>query len=279
MSGNASVAITESGCTTTFQSLFRRRHTRSPPHSQTEGGGPFKSGRDRGSRRRCTRDGRFPVRHSTLNDPSGGSRGKTADSVRPRRPMHEVCRTGRDSNANGLRHRQPGSEDHVYRRGTGADEDRQGEPFVGAAGQLLNRILEACQLQRADIYICNILRCRPPGNRTPAPDEAASCREYLDGQIEIVDPDYIVCLGERRGQEPVGERRIDRQTSRPFLHSRARQGRLHLPPRVPLAQSGCQKRRLGRHEIPHAGTGRRTLKQPLDMVPRRGYYAPASPPA
>jgi DNA polymerase len=77
----------------------------------------------------------------------------------------------------------------------GADEDRQGEPFVGAAGQLLNRILEASHLKRSEVYICNILRCRPPGNRNPAPEEAANCREYLDGQIEIVDPDYIVCLG------------------------------------------------------------------------------------
>jgi uracil-DNA glycosylase family 4 len=77
----------------------------------------------------------------------------------------------------------------------GADEDRQGEPFVGAAGQLLNRILEASKLKRSEVYICNILRCRPPGNRTPAPDEAANCREYLEGQIEIVDPDYLVCLG------------------------------------------------------------------------------------
>jgi uracil-DNA glycosylase family 4 len=77
----------------------------------------------------------------------------------------------------------------------GADEDRLGEPFVGAAGQLLNRILEASRLKRSDVYICNILRCRPPGNRNPLPDEAANCREYLDAQIELVDPDYIVCLG------------------------------------------------------------------------------------
>ena len=77
----------------------------------------------------------------------------------------------------------------------GADEDRQGEPFVGAAGQLLNRILEASHLKRSEVYICNILRCRPPGNRNPSPEEADHCREYLDGQIEIVDPDYIVCLG------------------------------------------------------------------------------------
>ena len=77
----------------------------------------------------------------------------------------------------------------------GADEDKQGEPFVGKAGQLLTRIIEACGWKREDLYICNILRCRPPGNRNPTTEEAANCREYLDGQIAIVDPDYIVCWG------------------------------------------------------------------------------------
>lgn len=105
----------------------------------------------------------------------------------------------------------------------GADEDRQGEPFVGAAGQLLNRILEACQIQRADIYICNILRCRPPGNRTPAPDEAASCREYLDGQIEIVDPDYIVCLGSVAAKNLLASvESIGKLRGRFFIHGRAK---------------------------------------------------------
>ncbi|APZ96308.1 uracil-DNA glycosylase [Fuerstiella marisgermanici] len=77
----------------------------------------------------------------------------------------------------------------------GADEDRQGEPFVGAAGQLLNKIIEACGLRRDEIYICNILRCRPPGNRNPLPQEVANCREFLDGQIKIVNPTHIVCWG------------------------------------------------------------------------------------
>ena len=77
----------------------------------------------------------------------------------------------------------------------GADEDRQGEPFVGRAGQLLNKIIAACKLNREEIYICNILKCHPPGNRNPAPAEAANCREYLDGQLAVVDPDYIVCWG------------------------------------------------------------------------------------
>jgi uracil-DNA glycosylase len=77
----------------------------------------------------------------------------------------------------------------------GADEDRQGEPFVGAAGQMLNRIIVGCGLKREDIYICNILRCRPPGNRQPRPDEAANCREFLEGTIDLVGPKIICCWG------------------------------------------------------------------------------------
>lgn len=77
----------------------------------------------------------------------------------------------------------------------GADEDAQGLPFVGAAGQLLNRILQACGFQRQDVYICNILKCRPPGNRTPLADEAANCRGFLDRQLELVAPKFIVALG------------------------------------------------------------------------------------
>ena len=105
----------------------------------------------------------------------------------------------------------------------GADEDRQGEPFVGAAGQLLNRILEACQIKRTEVYICNILRCRPPGNRTPAPEEAANCREYLDGQIEIVDPDYIVCLGSVAAKNLLGSMEsIGKLRGRFFNYGRAK---------------------------------------------------------
>ena len=78
----------------------------------------------------------------------------------------------------------------------GADEDRQGVPFVGRAGQLLTDIIEkGMGLKRADVYICNILRCRPPGNRNPLPLEAANCREFLDGQLGIIQPEFICCLG------------------------------------------------------------------------------------
>ncbi|HWA97355.1 MAG TPA: uracil-DNA glycosylase [Pirellulales bacterium] len=77
----------------------------------------------------------------------------------------------------------------------GADEDRQGEPFVGRAGQLLTKIIEACTLKREDVYILNVLKCRPPGNRTPLPHEVANCRGYLDRQLQIIQPEYICCLG------------------------------------------------------------------------------------
>ncbi|QDU22012.1 uracil-DNA glycosylase [Urbifossiella limnaea] len=77
----------------------------------------------------------------------------------------------------------------------GADEDAKGEPFVGRAGQLLNRIIAACGFQRAEVYICNTLKCRPPNNRTPTSDERDNCRDYFDSQLALVRPKYIVCLG------------------------------------------------------------------------------------
>ncbi len=77
----------------------------------------------------------------------------------------------------------------------GADEDRQGIPFVGAAGQLLNKIIAASGLKREDVYICNILRCRPPANRQPKPDECQNCHEYLEKTITLVAPKMIVCWG------------------------------------------------------------------------------------
>lgn len=77
----------------------------------------------------------------------------------------------------------------------GADEDRLGEPFVGKAGQLLTKIIEACQLTREDVYILNVLKCRPPNNRNPTPEEATCCRPFFEKQLEIIRPEVICCLG------------------------------------------------------------------------------------
>jgi len=77
----------------------------------------------------------------------------------------------------------------------GADEDAQGEPFVGAAGQLLTKMIQAMGYERRDVYICNILKCRPPQNRNPEPDEITACEQFLRKQIAIVQPRVIVALG------------------------------------------------------------------------------------
>ncbi len=77
----------------------------------------------------------------------------------------------------------------------GADEDAKGEPFVGRAGQLLNKILEAIRFKREEVYICNILKCRPPGNRDPLPEEVQLCEPDLWKQLEIIKPKIILCLG------------------------------------------------------------------------------------
>lgn len=77
----------------------------------------------------------------------------------------------------------------------GAEEDSQGVPFVGAAGQLLTRIIEAMGLRRDDVYIANIIKCRPPGNRNPQPDEIASCEPFLIAQLDIIKPKVICALG------------------------------------------------------------------------------------
>lgn len=77
----------------------------------------------------------------------------------------------------------------------GADEDRQGEPFVGRAGQLLNKIIDACGMRREDVYIMNVLKCRPPGNRDPAPSEVGNCRGFFERQLDILRPEFICCLG------------------------------------------------------------------------------------
>jgi DNA polymerase len=82
----------------------------------------------------------------------------------------------------------------------GADEDAQGEPFVGRAGQLLNKILEAVNLKREEVYICNILKCRPPNNRDPETGEMEICSPYLFKQIELINPKFIISLGRIAGQ-------------------------------------------------------------------------------
>lgn len=96
--------------------------------------------------------------------------------------------------------------------GPGADEDMQGMAFVGAAGQLLTKMIAAMGMTREEVYICNIVKCRPPQNRTPFPEEAAACLPYLRQQVALIRPKIIVCLGSTPTRALLGdELRITRE--------------------------------------------------------------------
>jgi DNA polymerase len=89
----------------------------------------------------------------------------------------------------------PNAEALILGEGPGAEEDEQGLPFVGRAGKLLNDILKAIKFERSEVYIANIVKCRPPGNRTPTPVEMETCMPYLKKQIELINPKLILCVG------------------------------------------------------------------------------------
>jgi len=89
--------------------------------------------------------------------------------------------------------------------GPGRQEDEQGKPFVGEAGQLLDHLLSALMFKEGDYYICNIVKCRPPNNRTPTDDEAEACLDWLRNQVKLVKPRIIVCLGNTAARHVIGK--------------------------------------------------------------------------
>jgi uracil-DNA glycosylase len=122
----------------------------------------------------------------------------------------------------------------------GFHEDRQGVPFVGPSGQLLNRLLEGIGLRREDVYICNVVKSRPPQNRDPLPDEIAACRPWLDAQVRLVDPRVVVTLGNFAAKTL-----LETTTGITRLRGRAYpfQGRVLLPTFHPAAALHAQGRR------------------------------------
>lgn len=106
--------------------------------------------------------------------------------------------------------------------GPGRDEDMQGLPFVGRAGKLLTQMIEAMGLRRGDVYICNVVKCRPPENRAPEKDEVAACSPFLFRQIDLVAPQVIVCLGSIAAQTILGTTRGISQFRGQWLEFRGR---------------------------------------------------------
>ncbi len=113
----------------------------------------------------------------------------------------------------------------------GFHEDQQGIPFVGAAGKLLNQMLEKAGIARESIYITNVIKCRPPGNRDPKPEEVEACRGYLERQIEIINPKVIVTLGRYSMARAFPNEKISR------IHGQPRRvdGRIYFPMYHPAA--------------------------------------------
>ena len=121
--------------------------------------------------------------------------GKTLDEIRQELGDCKRCKlcSGRTQIVYGVGN--PKAELVFVGEGPGADEDAQGIPFVGKAGQLLTKMIEAMKFRRDDVYICNVVKCRPPNNRNPEPDEIAACEPFLKAQLRAIGPKVIVCLG------------------------------------------------------------------------------------
>lgn len=146
----------------------------------------------------------------------------------------------------------------------GADEDAQGVPFVGRAGQLLTRMIEGGMgLSRRDVYIANVLKCRPPDNRNPLPEEIAACRGYLEAQVELVRPEAIVALGKFAAQFLLG-------TEEGIMRLRGRWGSYRGIPVMPTFHPSFLLRQPERK--------RDAWQDLLQVLERLGLPAPASAP-
>ncbi len=145
--------------------------------------------------------------------PAEPSRKPSRDSLAPTKALTDFCEQinnctkcrlheGRNKFVFGVGY--PAADVMFVGEGPGHDEDMKGEPFVGRAGQLLDKILAAIKFDRKQIYIANIVKCRPPNNRDPQPDEMSECLPYLKKQIEIINPRFICCLGRVAAQALLG---------------------------------------------------------------------------
>ncbi len=136
-----------------------------------------------------------PVLLSDRREPGGSSAVGTLSEIREELGDCTRCRLCETRKSIVFGEGNPRARLVFVGEGPGRDEDIQGRPFVGRAGQLLTRIIRAMKLERKDVYICNVVKCRPPGNRNPQPDEVASCEPFLMKQIESINPEVIVSLG------------------------------------------------------------------------------------
>ena len=175
---------------------------------------------------------------------------KAAELEKLRRELEPCCRCelgkGRRNLVFGVG--RPDADLMFIGEGPGQQEDEQGIPFVGPAGQLLTKIIEAIGLTRDEVYIANIVKCRPPGNRAPLPDESALCLPYLRRQIEIIRPRIIVTLGNVPTQTLLQTDRRHHEDARHLRRARRHPLHAHLPSRVSPPGPEQEEGGLGGHE-------------------------------
>ena len=148
-----------------------------------------------------------PARHAPVGvraEVDNGEHHESLEKIRKNLGECQRCKLGTTRNNLVFGVGNPQARLVFVGEGPGADEDIKGEPFVGEAGQVLNRIITAMGLQRDEIYICNVVKCRPPGNRDPEPDEISACSPFLLRQLQSVKPEVIVTLGKFASQTLLG---------------------------------------------------------------------------
>lgn len=136
--------------------------------------------------------------------PQGGNRPVTLENVREDLGDCQRCKLASSRLRIVFGSGSPEADLVFVGEAPGADEDRQGLPFVGRAGQLLTRIIESIGLSRDSVYICNVLKCRPPGNRNPEPAEVETCSPFLRQQLAVIQPRIVCCLGTFAAQTVLG---------------------------------------------------------------------------
>lgn len=140
-------------------------------------------------------------------DADGGAPGTmTLESVRAELGDCKRCKLARTRSRIVFGAGNPAAELVFVGEAPGFEEDRQGLPFVGRAGQLLTKIIEAIDLRREDVYICNVLKCRPPDNRNPEPEEVETCSPFLRAQLGVIRPKVVCCLGTFAAQTVLGKK-------------------------------------------------------------------------
>ena len=145
-----------------------------------------------------------PPESKTRTGESIQAAGNTLDSLAATAQGCTLCRLSEQRKTVVFGEGDPNSHVMFIGEGPGAEEDRTGRPFVGQAGKLLDRMIFAMGFERAQVYIANVVKCRPPGNRDPKDDEVAACAAYLDRQIDLIEPKVIVALGKPASRRLTG---------------------------------------------------------------------------